>query len=194
MISLVYMSPTPRLQSEIYVTNQTKTTNPPLCLSILVSCYCQTDTSWSHIGRGNLNWRIARCPCHWKNALINDGCGSAQTTVGGTIPGQGVCGFLRKLAEPGPGNEPLSSIPVWVLLYFLFELLAWLLSAIDCALRSVSQIIPVLPYVSFGQNVSSQQEKPKRSPLVHFCQGNCAMKLDRKIRNSSRSSWTSVTL
>ena len=94
---------------------------------MLINFFCQLDTNWSHLGRGNLSWEITsiRFSCRsifFKRYLINDWYKRTQPIVCSTIPRQVDLDRLRtrKVAvQAGRGpSEQCSSVvslqvPIW---------------------------------------------------------------------------------
>lgn len=90
--------------------------------SVLVS-FCQFDTYESHLGRENLSWGTASIKLACANAFGGlftiDWCGKSQSTVGSTLPEQGVLGCIRKTTEEAMGSRLGSSVSWWSLFQFL---------------------------------------------------------------------------
>lgn len=75
---------------------------------VLVSFYCLLDIIQSHLGRGNINWRLFQIMLSW-TVLVDAWPGMAHPTDGGAIP---------KAAGPEP-RSLLVSIFLVVLVGFL---------------------------------------------------------------------------
>lgn len=127
---------------------------PALPCSLLTGLLCNTVSYMT----GNLPLSFS----YWYIAELSEGvsvretairltCGTFLIDIGGpistvdsTLLRQGVLGWIRKIAEQKLGIKPVSNIPLWLLLQFLFELLSWLLLMMDCDLAQLSQISPFL--------------------------------------------------
>jgi hypothetical protein len=86
-----------------------------VCVCVYTGCFLyQLDTCWSYHRERSFSWG---------NASMRSSCGAFSQLVikeggplvGGTIPGLGVLGSIRKQAEQSRGSKTVKNIPPWPL-------------------------------------------------------------------------------
>lgn len=119
--------------------------------------------AWQEIGSAEKKphlWRsfyqIGLWACHWESVWIANWCRKAQSTLGGTIPRQGVlkC-IIRKLAECKPVCKPASKRPLpWFPLYFFGYYVNSLVSgnAMWNTKQAVIKSLPWVPALTFSNH------------------------------------------
>lgn len=143
-------------------------------MNVLID-FCQLDTRYAFLGRGNLNWENASLslPCSQVHKpfswlMVDEGASNDLITVVGLVsPGQVVLSCIGKWTEQVMRSRLVSSVPPWPRFQFLtpvsaLEFLLWIpqLMQLD---PEVSSFIPQFLFVKVIYHSNRNPKRPSNS-------------------------------